>query len=87
MSSKGNINNPKKFQLFYLQYLKTKQKNNNELLEIKSELEKIIGNDLCEKCYVSALKKVNNRNVLTIISESSEIFEISYSSDEIKKKN
>ena len=87
MSSKRNINKPKKVStLLPSIFKKLNKKNNNELLEIKVNWKKIIGDDLCEKCYVSTLKKVNNRNVLTIISESSEIFEISYSSDVIKKK-
>ena len=73
MSSKRNINKPKKVStLLPSIFKKLNKKNNNELLEIKVNWKKIIGDDLCEKCYVSTLKRVNNRNVLTIISESSE---------------
>ena len=87
MSTKKNINKPKKVSTLLPSILKKLNKNNNnELLEIKVNWRKIIGDDLYERCYVSNLKRINNRNILTIVSVSAEIFEISYSSDLIKKK-
>ncbi len=46
----------------------------------------IVGEDLHNKCTVYSLKKVNNQNILTIISDSSEILEVSYSAEDIKEK-
>ena len=38
------------------------------------------------KCTVYSLKKINNQNVLTIVSDSAEILEVSYSAEDIKEK-
>ena len=46
----------------------------------------IVGDDLYNKCAVYSLKKVNNQNVLTIVSDSAEILEVSYSAENIKEK-
>ena len=36
--------------------------------------------------YCIFFKKINNQNVLTIVSDSAEILEVSYSAEDIKEK-
>ena len=48
--------------------------------------QQIVGDDLSNKCTVYSLKKINNQNVLTIVSDSAEILEVSYSAEDIKEK-
>tara|TARA_Y100000766_G_C18464070_1_gene392013 strand:+ start:180 stop:512 length:333 start_codon:yes stop_codon:yes gene_type:complete len=59
---------------------------NVKLLELKMNWQKIFGNDLSEKCFVSSIRKVNNKNILYVTSNQNNLFEISYSSSDIKKK-
>ena len=87
MSSKRNINKPKKVSTLLPQILKKVNKNDNKnLLEIKMNWTKIVGDEFSKTCFVHSLKKVNNNNVLTIISNEARIFELSYSSQVIKEK-
>ena len=46
----------------------------------------IMGKEYAEKCYVSSLKKINKKNVLTIGCTDASLFELSYSTVEIKEK-
>jgi len=46
----------------------------------------IMGKEYAEKCYVSSLKKINKKNVLTIGCSDASLFELSYSTVEIKEK-
>ena len=56
------------------------------LLELKMNWEKIIGSEISEICFVLTVKKINKKNILIIVSDDSNILELSYSSDEIKNK-
>ena len=87
MSEKKNINNLKKVSIILPQIFKKINKNgNSHLLEIKMNWSSIIGKEYAEKCYVSSLKKVNKKNVLTIGCSDASLFELSYSAAEIKEK-
>tara|TARA_B100000029_G_scaffold477618_1_gene522818 strand:- start:100 stop:330 length:231 start_codon:yes stop_codon:yes gene_type:complete len=55
-------------------------------LEIKLNWEEIVGKEFSEKCFVSNFQRVNKKNILTIISDNTNLLELSYSSEEIKKK-
>ena len=46
----------------------------------------IIGKEYAEKCHVSSLKKINQKNVLTICCSDASLFELSYSTVEVKEK-
>ena len=46
----------------------------------------IIGKEYAEKCHVSSLKKINQKNVLTVYCSDASLFELSYSTLEIKEK-
>ena len=46
----------------------------------------IMGKEYAEKCYASSLKKINKKNVLTIGCSDASLFELSYSTFEIKEK-
>ena len=48
--------------------------------------EKIVDQKYYDLCFVSSLKKINNKNILTIVSKNRSIMELSYSSIEIKEK-
>ena len=56
-----------------------------ELLEIKMNWTSIIGKKYSDKCHASSLKKIN-KNVLTISCSEPNLFELSYSTVEIKEK-
>ena len=45
-----------------------------------------IGKEYAETCYVSSLKKINQKNVLTVCCSDASLFELSYSAPEIKEK-
>ena len=87
MSAKRNINNLKKVSTILPQiFKKINKKGNSQLLEIKMNWTSIMGKEYAEKCHVSSLKKVNKKNVLTIGCSDSSLFELSYSTVEIKEK-
>lgn len=46
----------------------------------------IIGKEYAEQCHVSSLKKINQKNVLTVYCRDANLFELSYSTLEIKEK-
>ena len=46
----------------------------------------IIGKEYAERCHVSSLKKINQKNVLTVYCSDASLFELSYSTLEIKEK-
>ena len=46
----------------------------------------IIGKEYAEKCHVSSLKKINQKNVLTICCSDASLFELSYSTVEVREK-
>tara|TARA_B100000287_G_scaffold434774_2_gene500336 strand:+ start:807 stop:1136 length:330 start_codon:yes stop_codon:yes gene_type:complete len=88
MNTKKNINKLKKVSTLLPQIIKNiKKKNNtNELVEIKMNWKEIIGENYFQKCYVSSLKKINSKKVLTIVADNYDVFELSYSSVLIKEK-
>ena len=87
MNAKKNINNLKKVSTILPQIFKKINKNgNSQLLEIKMNWTSIIGKEYAENCHVSSLKRINNKNVLTIGCRDASLFELSYSTDEIKEK-
>lgn len=63
-----------------------KKKNGGILLDIKLNWENILDANLNSVCFAHSLKKVNNKNILTISSDQNNILELSYSSDTIKEK-
>ena len=69
-----------------LKNLKKTNKNNSKLLELKMKWKDIIGNKISEDIFVDSIKKLNNKNVLIIISKKPNLVEISYSSEMIKDK-
>ena len=46
----------------------------------------IIGKEYAKRCHVSSLKKINQKNVLTVCCSDASLFELSYSALEIKEK-
>ena len=46
----------------------------------------IIGKEYAKRCHVSSLKKINQKNVLTVCCSDASLFELSYSAIEIKEK-
>lgn len=66
--------------------LKKTNKNNSKLLELKMKWKDIIGDKISEDIFVDSIKKLNNKNVLIIISKKPNLVEISYSSEMIKDK-
>ena len=56
------------------------------LLDIKLNWENILDANLNSVCFAHSLKKINNKNILTISSDQNNILELSYSSDTIKEK-
>ena len=86
MSKKSYIKIPLKVSSILPKVLKNLKKNNGTLLlEIKMNWEKIVEQKYCDVCFVSSLKKINNKNILTVVSKSRCIMELSYSSNEIKE--
>ncbi len=63
-----------------------KKKLGGKAILIKSEWKKIVGEEISEKCYVESIKKFNNKNILTLVSDDSSVLELSYSSEYIKDK-
>ena len=63
-----------------------RKKNGSRLLELKMNWEKILGKNLAKKCFVHSIRKINDKNILTLISNQNDLLEISYSSEEIKHK-
>ena len=87
MNVKRNINKLKKVSTILPQiFKKINKKGNSQLLEIKMNWTSIMGKEYAEKCYVSSLKKINKKNVLTIGCSDASLFELSYSTVEIKEK-
>ena len=64
---------------------KTLKKNSN-LLELQANWEEIVGKKNSSRYYVHSLKKINNKNVLTIQSAESDLLELSHCSEILKKK-
>ena len=69
-----------------LKNLKKTNKNSSKLLELKMKWKDIIGDKISEDIFVDSIKKLNNKNVLIIISKKPNLVEISYSSEMIKDK-
>tara|TARA_X000001036_G_scaffold147154_1_gene139993 strand:- start:386 stop:718 length:333 start_codon:yes stop_codon:yes gene_type:complete len=69
-----------------LKNLKKTNKNSSKLLELKMKWKDIIGDKISEDIFVDSVKKLNNKNVLIIISKKPNLVEISYSSEMIKDK-
>ena len=61
-------------------------KKNSKLLELQANWEGIVGKKISSKCYACSLKKINDRNVLTIESDDFDLLELSYSSENLKDK-
>ena len=68
-----------------LKNLKKTNKNSSKLLELKMKWKDIIGDKISEDIFVDSIKKLNNKNVLIIISKKPNLVEISYSSEKINK--
>ena len=87
MNKKSYIKKPLRISNILPKVFKNLKKNNGTiLLEIKMNWEKIVDQKYCHLCFVSSLKKINNKNILTVVSKSRSIMELSYSSIEIKEK-
>ena len=46
----------------------------------------IIGKEYAKRCHVSSLKKINQKNVLTVCCSDASLFELSYSAPEMIEK-
>ena len=87
MSAKRNINNLKKVSTILPQiFKKINKKGNSQLLEIKMNWTSIIGKEYAKRCHVSSLKKINQKNVLTVCCSDASLFELSYSTVKTKEK-
>ena len=87
MNRKNNIKNPVKISTLLPKVFKPlKKKNDGMLLEIKLNWERILEPRLSSCCFASSLKKINKTKILIISTKKRNILELSYSSNEIKKK-
>ena len=87
MNNKNYIKSPYKVSRIIPKLLKQlKKKIGRNGLYIKSEWKMIVGEEISEKCYVESIKKLNNKNILTLVSDDSCVLELSYSSEDIKDK-
>ena len=87
MNAKRNINNLKKVSTILPKiFKKINKKGNSELLEIKMNWTLIMGKEYSDKCDVVSIKKINKKKVLTISCSEASLFELSYSTVEIKEK-
>ena len=68
-----------------LKNIKT-NKNSSKLLELKMKWDDIIEDKISKDIFADSIKKLNNKNVLIIISKRPNLVEISYSSEMIKDK-
>ena len=69
-----------------LKNLKKTSKNSSKLLELKMKWDDIIEDKISKDIFADSIKKLNNKNVLIIISKKPNLLEISYSSEMIKNK-
>jgi len=69
-----------------LKNLKKTNKNSSKLLELKMKWDDIIEDKISKDIFADSIKKLNNKNVLIIISKKPNLLEISYSSEMIKDK-
>ena len=69
-----------------LQKFKKTSKNSSKLLELKMKWDDIIEDKISKDIFAESIKKLNNKNVLIIISKKPNLLEISYSSEMIKEK-
>ena len=69
-----------------LKNLKKTNKNSSKLLELKMKWDDIIEDKISKDIFAESIKKLNNKNVLIIISKKPNLIEISYSSEMIKDK-
>ncbi len=87
MNTKNYIKYPVKISTLLPKVLNPlKKKNGSLLLEIKLNWKKIVDSNIGLYCFASSIQKINNKNVLVIISENQNILELSYSAPEIKEK-
>ena len=87
MSKKSNIKTPLRVSNILPKVFKKLKKNNGTLLfEIKMNWGKIVKQKYCDICFVSSLKYINNKNILTVVSNNRNILELSFSSNEIKER-
>ena len=77
------MSKPQKISSFIPKIFESFKKNSN-LLELRANWEKIVGKNFSDRCHVYSLKKLT-QNVLTIESIESDLFELSYSSENLKK--
>ena len=66
--------------------LKKNSKNSSKLLELKMKWDDIIEDNISKDIFADSIKRLNNKNVLIIISKKPNLLEISYSSEMIKDK-
>jgi len=69
-----------------LKNLKKNSKNSSKLLELKMKWDDIIEDNISKDIFADSIKRLNNKNVLIIISKKPNLLEISYSSEMIKDK-
>ena len=69
-----------------LKNLKKTSKNSSKLLELKMKWDDIIQDNVSKYIFADSIKKLNNKNVLIIISKKPNLLEISYSSEMIKNQ-
>ena len=69
-----------------LKNLKKTNKNSSKLLELKMKWDDIIEDNISKDIFADSIKRLNNKNVLIIISKRPNLVEISYSSEMIKDK-
>ncbi len=48
--------------------------------------EEILEKEFSSVCFASSLKRINNKNILTIVSDDRNILELSYSANILKNK-
>ena len=64
-----------------LKNLKKTSKNSSKLLELKMKWDDIIEDKISKDIFADSIKKLNNKNILIIISKKPNLVEISYSSE------
>jgi len=69
-----------------LKNLKKTNKNSSKFLELKMKWDDIIEDNISKDIFADSIKRLNNKNVLIIISKKPNLIEISYSSEMIKDK-
>tara|TARA_B100000530_G_scaffold296683_1_gene215627 strand:- start:189 stop:524 length:336 start_codon:yes stop_codon:yes gene_type:complete len=79
------MSKPKKISSLIPKIFKSFSKD-SKLLELKANWDDVVGKQYSSRCYIHSLRKINKKNILTIESNASDLLELSYSSESLKKK-